>query len=201
MADHPFSDDLELIRKCLSDGDGTSWEVFVKRYSGLIWSAIYKTFSAYDFQYAKEDMEDLFASVFLSLIDNDFHKLRQFRSENACTLSTWLTVVTARMTIDHMRKDRRHFFVESAIEGLDILDTIPDGRLGAERLCEDKQAREGIKKTLEVLTPQDRKIYDLLYNRGVSPEETARTLGLPVASVYSRKHRIIGKLKKNVQGM
>jgi DNA-directed RNA polymerase specialized sigma24 family protein len=59
-------------------------------------------------QYTNEDTEDIYSSVFLSLIENNFKKLRQFRNKNACSLTTWLTIITSRMTIDYMRKDKRY---------------------------------------------------------------------------------------------
>ncbi|MBI5196388.1 MAG: sigma-70 family RNA polymerase sigma factor [Nitrospirae bacterium] len=193
--------DSELIKKCLSGENVAAWEVFVKSYSKLIWNSIHKTFNQYSFRHSKEDTEDIYGSVFLSLIENDFKKLRQFRGENACTLRTWLTVITVRMTIDYMRRDKGRFLAESTEKNVDVFEFIPDRRYCSEKLLEEKQTSENLRKSVELLPLQDRMIYDLLYNREVSPEEAAKILGLSAADIYSRKHRIIEKIKKNMKEM
>ena len=98
--------DLAIIRQCLDNADESAWAAFVEQYSRLIWSGIQKTFRSYFFRFSQEDIEDVFGTVFLSLVENDFRKLRQYRSENSCSLSTYLTVVTVRMAIDFMRRDK-----------------------------------------------------------------------------------------------
>ncbi len=193
--------DNELIKRCLSDGDRAAWEAFVRRYSRLIWNSIHKTFYAYSFQYSREDVEDIYGTLFLSLIDNNFKKLRQFRGENACAVSTWLTIISVRMTIDYMRKDKRHHVLKSDQEDRDIWESIPDSKSRADKLVEEKQMGESLKISAAKLSSRDEMIYDLLYNKGFSPEETAKTLGVPVSVVYSRKHRIIGMIKKNIKSM
>ncbi len=108
--------DDEIIRKCLNDEDGSAWEGFVRDYSRVIWGAIHRTFHACSFAYSPQDTEDVFSCVYLSLIENDFRKLRQFRGENACSLSTWLSVIAVRKSIDYVRKDKSRFFAEP-VEG------------------------------------------------------------------------------------
>lgn len=190
--------DSELIKRCLSDGDRAAWEAFVRRYSRLIWNYIRKTFHSYSFQYTEEDVEDIYSTLFLSLVEDDFKKLRQFRGENSCAVSTWLTVVTVRLTIDYMRKDKRHHILKSDHEDRDIWESIPDTKYRPDKLIEEKQKSESLKISMAALSTRDEMIYNLLYNKGFSPEETAETLGLSVSAVYSRKHRIIEKIKKNI---
>jgi RNA polymerase sigma-70 factor (ECF subfamily) len=193
--------DRELIKRCLFKEDREAWEIFVRRYSRLIWKSIHKTFFSNSFPYVKEDAEDIYSDLFLSLTDNNFSKLRQYRGDNACAVSTWLTVIAVRMTIDYMRKDKRGTIVKSTREDMEVWEAIPDNKYRADKLVEEKQKGESFRKSLSVLSPRDRMIYDLLFNRGYSPEETAKTLGLSISIVYSRKHRIIEKIKENIKGM
>jgi RNA polymerase sigma-70 factor (ECF subfamily) len=191
--------DHELIRRCLDDEDRTAWEAFVRKYSKLIWNAIHKTFHQHGFAYQREDAEDVFSSLYLSLIENKFKRLREFRGENACALSTWLSVVTIRLTIDYLRKDKNHLNVKSGQEDSDIWDLIPDNRYQADTLVEKKQAGEKLKKSVDALSARDKMLYELTYNKGFSPEETAAAMGMSVAAVYTQKHRIIAKIKKNIE--
>jgi RNA polymerase sigma factor (sigma-70 family) len=193
--------DNELINKCLFDGDKSAWEAFVTKYSKLIWNSIRRTFHSYSFRYSSEDVEDVFSSVFLSLVEKDFNKLRQFRGENACSVSTWLSVAVVHMTIDYMRKDKGHLVVNSNQEEREIWELVPDTTYRSDRLLEKKQVNQDLIKAVKILTQRDRLIYDLLYNKGFSPEETAETLKLSVSIVYSRKHRIIEKIRKNITAM
>lgn len=195
------TDDKELIRRCLSLKDRDAWEIFVRKYSRLIWSSVHKTFLSSSFAYTKEDSEDIYNSLFLSLMDNDFKKLRQFRGDNACSVSTWLSVITVRMTIDYMRRDKRRFVMTSGNEERDIWESIPDSKYRADKLIEEKQRSQILEKLTATLSPKDKMMYDLLFNKGFSPEDAARALSLSVSAVYSKKHRIIGKMKRYVEGM
>ena len=191
--------DYELIQRCLDNTDRAVWEVFVRRYSKLIWNTIHKTFHTYSFRYSNEDSEDMFSALFLALIENDFKKLRQFRSENACSVSTWLTIITSRMTIDYMRKDKSRYIVTPGNEEKELWEIIPDSRYRADKVMEEREKEESLSNRIAALSPHDGMIYDLLYKQGFSPEDTAKTLGLSVSAVYTRKHRIIEKIKKNIK--
>ena len=193
--------DRELLKKCLNDGDRSAWEAFVRQYSKLVWNAIHKAFNSYSFRYSQEDLEDMYSSIFLSLIDNDFKKLRQFRNENSCSVSTWLSIISVRMTIDYMRKDKSRFIVEPSGEGIEILELIPDDTYKADNLLEKKQKINNLHKSAGNLLPKDKMVYDLLFNKGLSNEDTAKLMGMPVNTLYQRKRRIIEKIKKDVEKM
>ncbi len=194
----PTSSDLsdqELIAGCLKETDSAGWEIFVRRYSKLILSCIHRTFRGYSFFHDTEDVGDVYGTFFLSLIDNDFKKLRQFQHRNECRLSTWLAVVAVRQSIDYMRRQHR-----SRMKSLDeepaLFDTLADTTQNCELLLSDRQELDSLKKALDSLPHQDRAIFDLLYTQNLSPETAARKLGISTAAIYTRKHRLIEKIKK-----
>ncbi len=193
--------DRELIKRCILDEDREAWEAFARRYSKLVWNSIRKTFNNYSFQHTREDIEDIYSSVFLSLLENDFKKLRQFRSENACSVSTWLAIISVRTTINYLRQDKSHYIVEPVREEVKIWEIIPDNMSSADQQIENMQEEKQLEQSIESLPPKDRMIYDMLYKKGFSPEETAEMLGMSVTSIYTRKHRIIEKIKKMVSDM
>ncbi len=193
--------DHELIRGCVVDGDKAVWETFIRKFSKLIWSSIHKTFRNYSFQYTQEDLDDMYGAIFLSLIENDCRKLKQFRSENSCSVSTWLSIISVRMTIDYMRKDKSRYIEEQKEVERDIWDIVPDLSSLADDLLEKKQINQILKKSVESLAEKDRMIYDLLYNQAFTPENTAQALGMTMPALYSRKHRIIQKIKKNMEDL
>lgn len=193
--------DRELIERCLSGSDDEAWELFVRRYSRLVWSAVHRTFRAASFAYLPEDAEDLFGTFFLSLIENDFQSLRQFQGRNACTLSTWMSVVASHMTIDHMRKagNRRHASLDDPAGALS--EVLSDGRDSIETVLLDQQRHSALHRSLLHLSADDRQVFDLLYKKGLTPESAARSLGITTAAFYTRKHRLIERLKKDIQGV
>jgi RNA polymerase sigma factor (sigma-70 family) len=197
-ADIGDRESIELIARCVSGTDESAWDGLVDRYSRLIWSAIHKTFKASSYTYTSEDAEDLYGAFFLSLVENDFRKLRQFRSRNACSLSTWLTVVAVRMTIDHMRRQSVRPRAASDPAQTLLADVVDDGARNAEQLLMDAQRTASLARSLDALSGHDREVYDLLYVKGVSPDAAARAMGTTTAVIYTRKHRLIERLKRTL---
>jgi RNA polymerase sigma factor (sigma-70 family) len=196
-----LAQEAELLAKCIGDSDPEAWEQFVRNYSGLIWGAIRRTFASYSFRYSNEDIEDIYGAVFYDLVENDFKKIRQFRGENACSLNTWLTIIAVRKTIDFLRQDKRHLFIKAGEEEGDIWEAIPENSRSVDCLLEEGEIRSVIERAANALPRNDRLIYCLLYEKGCSAAEAAHILGLQPAHIYSRKHRIIEKIKKILEAM
>ena len=193
--------DRELLTRCISRGDENAWEQFVRAYSRLIWSAIHRTFKASSFIYSPEDVEDLYSSLVVSLLEDDFRKLRQYQARNSCSLSTWLTVVTVRKTIDHMRRQRTRPHAMMCPDDGSVAETIADNGQNIEQFLIHAQENETLARSIDSLTNGDRQVYDLLYQRGLTPEAAARDMGTSAAAIYTRKHRLIEKLKKSLEKM
>jgi len=92
-----------LIAGCLN-ANKAAWDAFVLQYSSLVYHAIRKTLTLHHSESRDEVVEDLYQEVFVSLIQDDYKKLRQFRGDRGCTLASWLRVVASRLTIDFLRK-------------------------------------------------------------------------------------------------
>lgn len=185
--------DKELIARCVSGKDPRAWEDFVRTYSKLIWSSINRAFRSSSFHYCKEDVEDVYASLFLSLLENQCKKLRLFQSRNACTLSTWLAVVAVRRTIDYMRHHGRY---QLAGAEADLFETIADHTPNVEAILMKEQQKKNIEKILSDLPASDKELFTVLRDTDLKPVHAARALGISVASFYTRKHRLIEKIKK-----
>jgi len=193
--------DSALLERCLSGNDEADWDQFVRRYSRLIWSSIHKTFRASAFSHQPEDVEDIFGALFLSLVEDDFRKLRLFQSRNACSLSTWLAVVTVHATIDFMRRQRTCPHAASLHDDPVFAETIPDSLPNVEQLLMQAQKHESVVRSISELSGHDREVYELLYVQGVSPDAAARAMGVTTAAVYTRKHRLIERIKKSLDGL
>jgi len=199
MSGDDFSD-IELIEACAVQSDERAWEIFVRRYSPSVWGAIRKTFRTYHVEHHAEELEDIYGQVFLSLLEDNCKKLRQFSSKNACSLKTWITIISGRLTIDYIRREKKHHVINSE-EGKTVLGSIADSAFDPQKILERKQMDIMLLKAVDELSPKDKIIYSALFIRGITPQETASASGLSVPAVFTRKTRIIDKLKKTIQNL
>ena len=99
-------DELELIDCCLKK-EKKSWDIFVQKYSKLIYWAIRKRLGVSGFKFSQDDIDSIFQEVFLSILEED--KLQQLKDAKA--ISGWIAIIASNKTVDFMRRiireDRR----------------------------------------------------------------------------------------------
>ena len=176
----------ELLKGCIS-GNREKWDIFVKRYSKLIYHTIYKTLRVNDKPANPDDVNDLFQEVFTSLCAENSRKLRMFDPRKGCNLPSWIRMITVRMTIDHLRKNR-------PLASVDDLPIEPS-QTGDQESIINKEAINYIRELLEKLPVKDKLLIELSFMRELPPEEVAQILRISVGAFYTRKNRIIDKLK------
>jgi RNA polymerase sigma-70 factor (ECF subfamily) len=179
-----------LLAGCIR-GDKASWDEFVSQYSALIYHTIKKTFSFYHTESRSDLVADLYQEVFVTLLRDDFKKLRQFKGENDCTVATWLRVLTARLTVDFLRKQKARpvgFEKDPPIDHSDIVASF----IGRE---EEKSLAHAI----DDLPPRDRLLIELCFGRGLPPEDIAHMFKVSVGAVYTHKSRLLAKLRAILQ--
>lgn len=190
-------DEKLLLEKCLAR-DKRAWDTFVEEYSRFISQAIIRTLNRYSSTPDDQTVDDLFQTLFLSLIANNFKKLRQFRHK--CRLSTWLHTMAVRITIDHLRKQSEHLSLDGLADGEKPLkDSLRNGNpLPSEilELNEEKRIFEQIKETL---TARERLFVELFYQRELPPEKIARIMNTSTNNVYQMKSLVRRKMKKVVE--
>jgi RNA polymerase sigma factor (sigma-70 family) len=177
----------ELLKGCIS-GDKKNWDIFVKRYNRLIYHTIYKTLRVNGKPTDPDDVNDLFQEVFASFCANDFKKLRTFDPARGCSLPSWLRMITVRMTIDHLRKERPLTSMEEL--------TIEPTQAGDQETIIDEESTGDLRELLEELPAKDKLLIELSFMRELPPEEVAQTLHISVGAFYTRKNRVIDKLRK-----
>ncbi|MCP4708827.1 MAG: RNA polymerase sigma factor [Planctomycetes bacterium] len=101
----------------------------------------------------------------------------------------WLFGIVKRTNIDWYRRHKRH--VSQSLE-----------QVGEEKLAveprEDDRA-EGIEQMIRGLKPEQQEIVYLRFAGGLSYEEIAQTVGVPVGTVRSRLHRGLKELRKKLK--
>jgi RNA polymerase sigma-70 factor (ECF subfamily) len=159
----------------LARGDKGAWEAFVRRYAGLVAAAVRGV--------AREaaEVEDLAQEVFLRLCKDDFRLLRSYDPARA-GLSTWITIVARSTARDAMRRYR---------PVLTPIDAVPEGRLAVDPV----EPIQKLKLPDALLSPRQREILTLLYDREMEVAEIAAALGIDPQTVRSAHHKAMVKLR------
>ncbi|MBI4487923.1 MAG: sigma-70 family RNA polymerase sigma factor [Deltaproteobacteria bacterium] len=179
-----------LLASCVN-GEKAAWDAFVLQYSGLVYHTIKKTFTLYHTEPRPDLVEDLFQEFFLSLLHDDFKKLRQFRGDRGCSLASWLRVAAARLTIDYLRKQG-----PSKVE---LAATLPHDQPDPSNSLIDEEQERSLSQILQALPSRDRLFIDLYFRQSLAPEEIASMLRVSVSAVYTQKSRILDKLREILQ--
>lgn len=190
------SKDLRLLSECIS-GSKDAWDIFVELYSKLIYFAINKTLKLHSHSLHQDDVDDLFNTVFVSLLDNNFKKLRQFEGRDGCTLSSWVRLITINHTIDFLRGQKQHISIDDDSDDRQPLgDRLPDRNISFEEQLDQADTARALKEAIEELPESDRLFMELFYEKELPPEEIAGIMNVSVNTVYSKKNRVREKLQK-----
>jgi RNA polymerase sigma factor (sigma-70 family) len=159
----------------LARGDKGAWEAFVRRYAGLVAAAVRGV--------AREaaEVEDLAQEVFLRLCKDDFRLLRSYDPARA-GLSTWITIVARSTARDAMRRHR---------PVLTPIDAVPEGRLAVDPV----EPAQKLKLPDALLSPRQREILTMLYDREMEVAEIAAALAIDPQTVRSAHHKAMVKLR------
>jgi RNA polymerase sigma-70 factor (ECF subfamily) len=195
--------DKELIQACI-DREKDAWEIFVKRYSSLVYHVIWKTLRN-DTQHMGSlavEVEDVCADVMAQIIADEFKLLRTF--EWRCKFTTWLGIITYRTTRQAIHRSRRVSFSLddhniTSQNGLQLKDIIPDSGLLAHQQLELNEVRSLVHEALSSLPPRDQLVLKFFYFEGKKYAEIARILGISGSlvgtAIFRAKQRLAQKLQ------
>ena len=177
----------KLLGTCLK-GEKPAWDSFVLQYSGLVYHSIRKTLSLYHVEHCPDIVDDLFQEFFLSLVCDDYLKLRQFRGDRGTNLATWLRVVACRQTIDYLRK--RELPATGAAVDLSTGHPDPPTSLIAQ------EQMKLVSRSLDTLATRDRLFIQLYFDQSLTPNKIASIFHVSINAVYTQKSRVLGKLRE-----
>jgi RNA polymerase sigma-70 factor (ECF subfamily) len=147
----------------------------VRRYGGLVVSAVRGV------AMAQGELEDLTQEVFVRLCKDDFRLLRSYDPARA-SLSTWLTIVARSTARDGLRRRRA-----DAVP----IDAVPEAQLAVDPV----EPVERLKLPDALLSPRQREILTMLYDREMDVAEIAKALGIDPQTVRSAHHKAMVKLR------
>ena len=179
----------KIIEGCLKK-DKKSWDIFVQKYSRLIYWAIRKRLSGSGFSFNQDDIDCIFQEVFVSILNGG----KLFQLKDIKTIASWLAVVASNKTIDFMRrkiKEDKRLVVEMPV------------------LKDDKSEQELYKRDLlnvlgsiiDTLPIKEKIVISLNLIEGRTHKEIAEITAIPVNTVSTIIVRAKEKVKKELGKM
>ncbi len=185
-----FEDDEVLISGMLADLP-KAWRAFRVRFDRLVMRSITKVTHRFPQLVGADDVGDIYATFYLSLLMNDKHKLRAYDPERGSRFSSWIALLASNRAYDYLRSLRR----EPEKEELSYADD-----MACERSDPFECAAEGERASItalafEGMSEKDRAFAALYFGEGLEPPEVARQLQISVKTVYSKRHKIQTRLE------
>jgi len=191
--------DRSLLDACL-ERQSSAWEVFVDRFTGLVFHVINHTAQSRSIVLSAADRDDLASEVMLEIVRNDFAVLRRFRGHSS--LATYLTVVARRVVVRKLLDNHSASSLASvARRGVGWEHGSAEGTVaeGAVATDTDVEARisnhEEIERLLGQLDQTDAAVVRMYHLEGKSYQEISRVTGMPSGSVGPVLSRARGKLR------
>jgi RNA polymerase sigma-70 factor, ECF subfamily len=188
VLDYGALTDVDLARRCGLRDRGAIKHVISSNNQRL-----FRT--AWSILKSRPDAEEAVQAAYLSA----FSKIASFEGRSA--LSTWLTRIVVNEALGRRRaEERRRRHLEQ--EGVALLDNYREALMGGSNAeaPDVSLAREQIRKLLEQavadLPDHFRTVFVLREIEGLTSEETAEVLELPVATVKTRLFRSRGRLQE-----
>jgi len=183
--------DRNLLNRCLAEEPG-AWKDFVDRFIGLFVHVINHTAHARSVRLGQDDIDDLCAEIFVSLLSKDYATLRAFRGQSS--LATYLTVVARRITVREISQRR----MAEALGHVNAhKSSIEQAHAAAAAPPENAQFddQEELNLLLKELDPKEAEIVRLFHIEGRTYREISESTGVPENSIGPTLNRAREKMR------
>lgn len=188
-----FSSEAWLIERAQQQ-DESAFDQIVELYADKLYNYIVRMLGN------SQDAEDVLQEVFLRA----YQGLPQF--DGRASLSTWLFRIATNLCIDHYRKQERRvktvsIYRERADDSEDENEEweFPDMQTpDPMQAVLDKELQEVVERAVQELSPKLKTILLMYDVEGLSYEEIAQALGIPMGTVKSRLHLARTEIQKKV---
>lgn len=187
MSNAPEHDDraieLDLLAR-ISQRERVAFEELYKRYSNILYATAMK------FLKEDADAQDVVQDVFIQIWD----KAKLYDPAKGKPL-TWALTLTRNRSIDRIRAIQRRSRLRDDFEK----ESNVDESTGVREALSDVDASEKgqiLRSAVGQLSPQQRRVIELAFFRGLTQSEIAEQLGEPLGTVKARARRGLMKLKE-----
>ncbi|HIE50637.1 MAG TPA: sigma-70 family RNA polymerase sigma factor [Armatimonadetes bacterium] len=183
--------DETLVQRCLN-GDTEAFDALVRRYQRPIYNLAYRLTSD------PEEANDLAQEIFLRV----YERLHTFQPEAA--FRPWLYRVATNWCLNALKRRRPptvSLETGGGIEGEERPLELPDLVEDPARLAERRELQERVQQAILTLPPKYRIVMLLRYAQGLSYEEIATALEMPLGTVKIHLHRAKAHLKERLRDL
>lgn len=181
--------DRTLLKRCLSEEPG-AWKDFVDRFIGLFVHVINHTAHARSVPLTADDVEDLSAEVFVTLLSNNYAALRQFRGKSS--LATYLTVIARRIVVKEITQRR----LSEALGHVPAHGSSLDAAHAAPAESQRIENHEEVTRMLRELPPREADVIRQFHLEGKSYREISASLGIPENSIGPTLNRARERMRQ-----
>ncbi len=172
-------EEREVIDRCLK-GDTDSFSFLVTKYKKLVYSIALRFLN--DPYLAEDITQEVFFKAYRKLILYDSNM----------KFSAWIGRITHNTCIDSIRKTRNYKIVDSEDTVIEDYDEPTD------ELVIKKERKEWIEEQIRKLEPGYKTPLLLFHQGGLSYEEIARSMNVPLSIVKNRIYRARKMLKERM---
>lgn len=172
----------EVLYHQIWAGDLRAFDLLYRRYAGPLLGFLLRMVQNH------HDAEDLFHEAFLSVL-----RSRQVTFDRA-SFATWLYRIARNLGLNHLRTQRRRQVLHAQSESL---TESPSRLVADEALAENESAAE-LGRAVDALPATLAELYRLRTS-GLSYEEMATRLQLPLGTVKSRMNQMTLQLQARLQ--
>lgn len=183
-----MSSETELIRQA-QGGNTEAFCLLAQAYERRIYSL------AFHYSRERQDAEDLSQEVWLKA----YAALSTFRFDSS--FYTWLRKITINCFLNHRRTKSFRWqgqTAETSIEEYAIKDDAGSAARGLESTLQNHLVVEKVMRVLADVTPQQRLIFLLKHQEGMTYEEISKELGCSLGTVKKSVSRTVGKLREKL---
>lgn len=173
----------QLIER-IQRGDQSTFEEFLDSYGPRVQQLVRR------YAWCEADAQDLMQEIFFDL----YRSLPNFRGE--ASLSTWVYRVSLNHCLRHREKAVRH--PTQAIESDERTDETPEANPA--RQAARGELRDQVQDALQDLSPAQRAVVILHELHGLTYNECAQVLDVPVGTVKSRLSNAFKQLRASLGG-
>ncbi len=184
-------EDLELLNTVL-EGRRYAFEIFYARFRSLICACATRVCQRAGRKPQNADIAEILSEVSLNMVASDYRRLRLYRPDAGCSVSSWVGVIASSTTHDYLRKLRRHRLEPTQDQDLERVIPPVDG---PDVALFQQQQRNFVNGALKSFSARDQRFFELYYVEALAPEDIAKEMGVSVATIYSKKAKIKTRLR------
>lgn len=180
--------DEQLVERAIA-GDTDAFGEVVRRWERKIYAL------AYGFTGSVEDARDAAQETFVAAYRN----LRNFRGE--AKVSSWLHRIAVNQCITRQRRARvrAETGIEDAVESSGESFLATSEHASPARAAEVKERTEAVRRAVAALTPELREVVLLKEFEGLTFQEIAEALQVPLSTVKSRLYTALRQLRMRLE--